>query len=196
MLSKELIDYYKSLDRAYFIDNENKHYAHIDTPLPIGYNQTISQPSLVLDMTYYLHIEKDSKVLEIGTGSGYQTALLAKFAKSVYTVEYIKELSDGAKNKLDRIGFTNIMYKIGDGSLGWEEHSPYDRIIGTAAAQEIPDELIGQLKHNGRMIIPIGPKETQELLLITKDENETVKIEVLNMVRFVEMKGKYGWKSQ
>ncbi|MEL7569055.1 MAG: protein-L-isoaspartate(D-aspartate) O-methyltransferase [Eubacteriaceae bacterium] len=195
MLNKDLAEYYKSLDRAYFIDNENKYYAHIDTPLPIGYSQTISQPSLVLQMTDSLQIEKNSKVLEIGTGSGYQTALLAKFAKSVYTVELIKELSQSAKNKLGDMGFANIFYKIGDGSLGWEEHSPYDRIIGTAAAQEIPDELIKQLNYNGRMIIPIGPKDTQELLLITKDDKGTVKIEVLNMVRFVEMKGRYGWSS-
>lgn len=195
MLNKDLTDYYKSLDRAYFIDNENKFYAHIDTPLSIGYSQTISQPSLVLQMTDCLQLDKENKVLEIGTGSGYQTALLAKFAKSVYTVELIKELSQSAKNKLDYMGFANIFYKIGDGSLGWEEHSPYDRIIGTAAAHEIPDELISQLNYNGRMIIPIGPKDTQELLLITKDDKGTVKIEVLNMVRFVEMKGKYGWNN-
>lgn len=193
MVDKELLDYYKSIDRAYFIDNENKHYAHIDTPLPIGYNQTISQPTLVLEMTHYLRIENNSKVLEIGTGSGYQTSLLAKFAKSVYTVELIKELSQSAKIKLDKMGFNNIFYKIGDGSQGWEEHSPYDRIIGTAAAQRIPDELIDQLNCNGRMIIPVGPKETQELLLITKDEKGVAKVEVLNMVRFVELKGKYGW---
>ncbi len=193
MVDKELLDYYKSIDRAYFIDNENRYYAHIDAPLPIGYNQTISQPTLVLEMTHYLRIENDSKVLEIGTGSGYQTSLLAKFAKSVYTVELIKELSQSAKIKLDKMGFNNIFYKIGDGSQGWEEHSPYDRIIGTAAAQRIPDELIEQLNCNGRMIIPVGPKETQELLLITKDEKGVAKVEVLNMVRFVELKGKYGW---
>lgn len=195
MLNKQLADYYKNLDRAYFIDNENKYYAHIDTPLPIGYSQTISQPSLVLQMTDCLQIDTDSKVLEIGTGSGYQTAMLAKFAESVYTVELIKELSLSAKSKLDRLGFANIFYKIGDGSMGWEEHSPYDRIIGTAAAQEIPDELINQLNCNGRMIIPIGPKDTQQLLLITKDDKGAIKIEVLNMVRFVEMKGKYGWSA-
>jgi len=193
LIDKELMNFYKNLNRAYFIDNEYKSYADLDTPLPIGYDQTISQPLLVLEMTSRLDVNKDSKVLEIGTGSGYQTALLAKFAKSVYTVERIKELSESSKNKLDRLGYKNIFYKISDGSEGWPEHGPYDRIIATAAAQSIPEELINQLRNNGRMVIPIGPKDFQELLLIKKDTKGVTSIEVLTMVRFVEMKGKYGW---
>ena len=120
----ELLDFYHRLDRSYFIDDEEyKKYANLDRPLPIGYEQTISQPSLVLKMTRELDPDKTSRVLEIGTGSGYQTALLAEFSHRVYTVERIKELSEKAKEKLDRLGYTNIRYKIGDGSEGWSENA-------------------------------------------------------------------------
>ena len=192
MIDKKLMEYYRSLDRSYFIDNDNKLYAYMDTPLPIGYGQTISQPTLVLLMTRHLSIKPESRVLEIGTGSGYQTDLLARFAREVYTVEYIKELSQSAKAKLDMLGCKNIHYKVGDGSLGWEEYSPYDR-IATAASASVPDELISQLKEGGRMIIPSGPKDVQELLLIKKDNEGNISRQVLDMVRFVEMKGRYGW---
>jgi len=190
----ELIDFYRNLDRSLFIDNEYKESAHLDRPLPIGHEQTISQPSLVLEMTSKLSLEKTSKVLEIGTGSGYQTALLAEFSRQVYTVERIKELSDKAKEKLDGLGYTNIAFKVGDGSEGWREHGPYDRIIVTAAAEKLPDELINQLKPGGKLIIPMGPKGRQELLLMTKKLNGEIDQESLGKVTFVEMKGKYGWK--
>ncbi len=193
MKNRNLKHFYEKLDRGYFIDNEYKDLAGLDQPLPIGYEQTISQPSLVLEMTEFLEIQKDSKVLEIGTGSGYQTALLAEFSECVYTIERIEKLSQSAKKKLDRLGYKNIYYKIGDGSLGWIEHSPYDRIICTAAAQNIPAELVGQLACGGRMLIPVGPTEFQELMLIKKDGQGKVFAEPLLMVRFVEMKGKYGW---
>jgi protein-L-isoaspartate(D-aspartate) O-methyltransferase len=196
MNDHNLKHFYEKLDRAYFIDNEYKVLAGLDQPLPIGYEQTISQPSLVLQMTQLLELQKGSKVLEIGTGSGYQTALLAEFSESVYTIERIKELSQSAKDKLDRLGYTNIDYKIGDGSLGWAEHSPYDRIICTAAAQSIPAELAEQLADNGRMILPVGPAGLQELMLIKKDGQGKVSAEPLSMVRFVEMKGKYGWHKE
>ncbi|HHT62904.1 MAG: protein-L-isoaspartate(D-aspartate) O-methyltransferase [Bacillota bacterium] len=190
----ELLDFYHRLDRSYFIDDEEyKKYANLDRPLPIGYEQTISQPSLVLKMTRELDPDKTSRVLEIGTGSGYQTALLAEFSHRVYTVERIKELSEKAKEKLDRLGYTNIRYKIGDGSEGWSENAPYDRIIVTAAAERIPDELISQLKPGGKLIIPVGPKGRQELQLITKDLQDKIHIASLGKVIFVEMKGKYGW---
>ena len=192
----ELKVFFRQLDRAFFIDNKNKEYAYLDRPLPIGYEQTISQPSLVLEMTYLLAPDKEYTVLEIGTGSGYQTALLAEFSGQVYTVERIKELAEKAREKLTQLGYSNIAYKIGDGSQGWIENAPYDRIIVTAAAQEIPPELIKQLKPGGKMVIPVGPRGMQELLLITKDQAGEINRQSVGEVRFVEMKGKYGWSGR
>ncbi|MCR6546363.1 protein-L-isoaspartate(D-aspartate) O-methyltransferase [Dehalobacterium formicoaceticum] len=191
----DLLAFYGTLDRSYFIDNENKKYAHMDQALPIGHEQTISQPSLVLKMTEELNPDKTCKVLEIGTGSGYQTALLAEFSQTVFTMERIKELSEKAMERLGKLGYSNIFFAIGDGSEGWKEHAPYDRIMVTAAAEKIPDELVNQLKPGGRMIIPVGPQGNQELKLITKDSDGTMHDETLLRVTFVEMKGKYGWES-
>ena len=190
---RRLYEFYKNLDRSFFIDNEYKSYAHLDNALPIGYGQTISQPSLVYEMTLLLDLDKDLKVLEIGTGSGYQTAFLAEFAGTVYTVERIKELSVKAKQRLDALGYNNVFYKIGDGSKGWPEYQPYDRIIVTAAAARIPDPLIEQLKPGGKMIIPIGSSGMQNLTLVEKNENGEIKTKPILPVLFVELKGDYGW---
>ena len=171
-----------------------KEYASQNTPLPIGFGQTISQPSLVLEMTKLLEPKKNSKVLEIGTGSGFQTAILAKMSYEVYTVERIIELMENAKRRLNELNFTNIYYKDGDGSFGWQEYAPYDRIMVTAAAGTLPEELVNQLANNGRMVIPIGPRNLQELKLVTKTDTGKVNIETIELVRFVELKGKYGWK--
>ncbi|HHY77727.1 MAG TPA: protein-L-isoaspartate(D-aspartate) O-methyltransferase [Clostridiales bacterium] len=190
---QELEKYFRSLDRSFFVDGDMKKYAYLDEPLPIGYGQTISQPSLVLEMTRILATEKDSKVLEIGTGSGFQTAILAKMSAKVYTVERIEELMEKAKKRLETLGFSNIYYKIGDGSKGWPEYAPYDRIMVTAAAGVLPDELVDQLEVDGRMVIPIGPPDLQELKLITKTGDGDIHIENMGMVRFVELKGQYGW---
>lgn len=192
---QKLRDFYQKLDRSFFIDNEYKECAYLDRPLPIGYEQTISQPSLVLEMTRILDLDKNCKVLEIGTGSGYQTALLAEFSGTVCTVERIPELSEKAQEKLDALGYTNILYKVGDGSEGWSEQGPYDRIIVTAAAEIMPDELIKQLKPEGIMIVPLGPREMQELMFIQKDSEGKVFSESLGKVVFVEMKGKYGFRN-
>jgi protein-L-isoaspartate(D-aspartate) O-methyltransferase len=185
--------YFYQLDRAYFIDNENKALAHLDNALPIGYGQTISQPSLVLLMTEILSPAPDSRVLEIGTGTGYQTALLARFSAAVVTVERIKALAEKAKERLAALGFTNIEFVIGDGSAGCPEKGPYDRIMVTAAASRVPDELLAQLRPGGRMIIPVGPRYVQDLLLITKDDAGQVKQTSIERVIFVELKGKSGW---
>ncbi|TJX13944.1 protein-L-isoaspartate(D-aspartate) O-methyltransferase [Tissierella creatinini] len=193
---KELREYMYSLDRSLFVPYVYKKYADFDEPLPIGYGQTISQPSLVLQMTYLLSLEKDSKVLEIGTGSGFQTAILSHFSNHVYTVELLRTLSEKAKKRLKDLGYNNIDYKIGDGSEGWIEHAPYDRIIVTAGAQRVPDELIQQLDKDGIMIIPVGPQHNQELLLITKDKEGKTNIRKIEDVRFVELKGKYGWSHE
>jgi protein-L-isoaspartate(D-aspartate) O-methyltransferase len=193
---EELNDFFQRLDRAFFIDNHYKKCASMDKALPIGYEQTISQPSLVLEMTYLLAPDKECKVLEIGTGSGYQTALLAEFSGQVYTVERIEELAQKSREKLTQLGYDNIAYKIGDGSEGWIENAPYDRIMVTAAAQEIPLELIKQLKAGGAMVIPVGPRGMQELLLITKNQAGEIKRHNVGAVSFVEMKGKYGWREK
>ena len=189
----ELEKFYHNLDRALFIDNENKKYAYYDDALPIGYGQTISQPSLVFEMTLRLKPERKSKVLEIGTGSGFQTAFLAEFSKEVYTVEKIGELAESAKARLLKLGYKNISFLVGDGSKGWEEHAPYDRIIVTAGAGSIPDPLLRQLAPGGRMVIPVGIKGRQELLLITKNHEGVIQKEYLGEVTFVELKGEYGW---
>jgi len=193
MDQKELETYFYSFDRSFFIDNDMKKYADLDEPLPIGFGQTISQPSLVLEMTKLLAPEKDSKVLEIGTGSGFQTALLAKMSARVFTVERIGELTEKAKKRLDALNFSNIYYKIGDGSRGWKEYAPYDRIMVTAAARVLPDELLNQLADGGRMVIPVGPPDLQELKLITRTDDGSVNIKTVELVRFVELKGRYGW---
>lgn len=188
-----LIEFFNKLDRSHFVDEAYKNYAHFDHALPIGFEQTISQPSLVLEMTHRLSPEKNSKVLEIGTGSGFQTALLAEFSGMVYTIERIPELADKAREKLDALGYTNIVYKMGDGTRGWKENGPYDRIIAAAAAAKVPKELISQLRAGGRMIMPVGTKMEQKLILITKDEEGRVYKTTLGDVLFVEFKGKYGW---
>lgn len=193
MNEQALKEFFGKLDRSFFLDDGYKAFANEDSPLPIGHKQTISQPSLVLKMTGILSPEKDSRVLEIGTGSGYQTALLAEFSGEVYTVERIGELSQKARQRILELGYGNVFFKIDDGSSGWPEKAPFDRIIVTAAAGKKPSELIEQLKSNGRMVVPVGPPEVQELLLITKDEKGNISEQNLGKVRFVEMVGAYGW---
>ena len=139
--------------------------------MPIGYGQTISQPSLVAYMTQLLMLEGSEKVLEIGTGSGYQTAFLARLAKEVYTIELIKPLQLRAKEVLKSLGYSNIHYKLGSGYDGWKEHAPYDAVMVTCAPRRIPDALISQLAEGGRMVIPVGPEDgIQMLYRITKEK--------------------------
>jgi protein-L-isoaspartate(D-aspartate) O-methyltransferase len=190
---EHLRKYFRNLDRAFFIDNENKVFANLDSALPVGYGQTISQPSLVLQMTELLEPEPTSKVLEIGTGTGYQTALLAEMAARVYTVERIAALAERARERLVALGFANIEFEVGDGSVGWAEKGPFDRIMVTAAAAKIPSELVDQLDNGGRMVLPVGARYGQELLLLTKDETGQVQKKVIEAVIFVELVGKYGW---
>ena len=194
-LREQIFDFYQTLNRREFIDDtEVQAWAECDRPLPIGHGQTISQPSLVLAMTQKLELEPKSRVLEIGTGSGFQTALLAQFAEQVYTIERIKDLAKKSRARLLKLGYANIHFKVGDGSEGWPEFAPFDRIMVTAAAGKIPHKLIKQLKVGGRMILPLGPVESQELLLITKDAAGVIQQESLGAVRFVEFRGKYGWQ--
>ncbi len=162
-------------------------YAYDDRPLPIGLGQTISQPYIVALMTQALELTPDTKVLEIGTGSGYQTAILAELAKEVYTVEVRPELQERAKKILEELGYTNIHYRVGDGWEGWPEEAPFDAIIVTAAAAEWPQALINQLAEGGRMVIPIGREDwNQTLWLVTKIDGNLIK-ESLGPVRFVPL---------
>lgn len=188
--NKDIISYFQKLDRSFYMD-ELKEFAYMDEAIPIRHEQTISQPSLVLEMTLALDIQPESKVLEIGTGSGYQTAMLAPFANSVYTIERIAALHERAIERLKIAGFTNIHFKLDDGSTGWAEHAPYDRIMVTAAAAQVPRELMDQLATGGKMIIPVGTPLLQELLLLEKDGEGKIDTTVLNEVRFVPLKGKY-----
>ncbi len=196
MKYEELEAFFRSLDRSQFLEDEFRDYAYVDRPLPIGFEQTISQPSLVLMMTAHLRPEKDNKVLEIGTGSGYQTCILAEFSKEVFTIERISDLTVKAQERLKKMGYGNIHFRTGDGSLGWPEEAPFDRIMVTAAAASLPFELISQLKEGGLMLIPVGPQDFQELQLIRKKKDGTFEVETVEMVRFVEMKGKYGWNKK
>jgi protein-L-isoaspartate(D-aspartate) O-methyltransferase len=185
------IDYFfQELDRSKFMDI-NKEKADIDCALPIGFGQTISEPSLVLQMTKLLKIKEDSTILEIGTGSGYQTAFLAEFGKKVYSVECIKELHNSAKKRLNEMGYDNITFIYGDGSVGCKEYAPYDRIIVTAAASTIPEEMLEQLSPEGVLVIPVGDQFSQELLQLTKDIEEKIEINRIELVQFVPLVGKY-----
>lgn len=186
MIKTELLEFFKTLDRRLFLE-KNQAYASMDIPLEIGYGQTISQPSLVLEMTDVLDLTSDSRVLEIGTGSGYQTAFLAKFSDHVFTIERIQSLYEKAIIRLNNLGYDNISYKLGDGSNGWEEHAPFDRIIVTSSAFKIPANLLEQLAINGKMLIPIGSEDVQKLLLVIKDDQGMIHQESLGYVRFVRL---------
>lgn len=186
---RDLLKFWKELDRAAFM-GENSRYADIDAAFPIGFGQTISQPSLVLQMTSMLQVHKGCKVLEVGTGSGYQTVLLAEFAGKVFTVERIPELLDNARDRLEDMGYENIEYKMGDGSKGWAENAPYDRIMVTAGARRMPEELVSQLAKGGRMVIPVGIG-VQRLTIVEKDEKGEVYMEEDIPVAFVKLIGDY-----
>lgn len=182
-----VLDALRTVPRHAFVPESMQDYAYEDSPLPIGHDQTISQPYIVAYMTEKLNLKGDESVLEIGTGSGYQAAVLAEMAKKVYTIEIVEALATQAQNRLKKAGYKNIEYRIGDGYVGWSEAAPFDAIIITAAPEQIPESLIAQLKIGGRMIVPVG-RWAQELLLITRTETDH-KIENLIPVRFVPMIG-------
>jgi protein-L-isoaspartate(D-aspartate) O-methyltransferase len=183
-----VIDAMRKVPRHLFVPAHLMQQAYLDYPLPIGEGQTISQPYIVAFMTESLQLKGEGKVLEIGTGSGYQAAVLAEIVKAVYTVEIIPSLGNQADALLKKMGYENIQVKIGDGYRGWQEHAPYDAIIITAAPEYIPQPLVDQLRKGGRMIIPVG-ESYQELILITKQDEGTVRKKSLLPVRFVPMTG-------
>lgn len=175
-----------NVQRHLFVPENQERMAYEDRPLPIGEGQTISQPYIVALMTETLELEENMKVLEIGTGSGYQAAILAEIVKEVYTIEIIEALGIKAKLLLENLNYQNIQLKIGDGYKGWEENAPFDAIIVTCAPSNIPQALEDQLKEGGKMIIPLGGSITQELVLLEKKNGELVK-KVVAPVRFVPM---------
>lgn len=175
----------RSVQRHLFIPESMRAYAYNDRPVPIGYGQTISQPYIVAYMTQVIAPKPGSKVLEIGTGSGYQAAVLAAIVKEVYTVEIIPELGNSAAGRLKQLGYNNISVKVDDGYHGWKEHAPYDAIVVTAATDYIPPPLLEQLKEDGKMIVPVGsPFQTQWLMLVTK-KNGKITTKRLLPVAFV-----------
>ncbi len=188
-----VMDAMKKIPRHIFVPPDVVDEAYNDYPLPIGNGQTISQPYMVALMTEALELKGDEKTLEIGTGSGYQTAILAELSKEVYTIERILALFEKAKNILKKLGYKNVFFKAGDGSLGWPEHKPYDAIIVTAGSPKIPMPLLEQLANNGRLVIPVGDRFSQELIKVTKSKDEFVK-ESLGGCRFVDLIGIHGWK--
>src|ERR1044071_242460 len=176
--------------RHLFVEPDWVHAAYEDRPLPIGHDQTISQPYIVAVMTDLLNLTLQSTVLEVGTGSVYQAAILAEIAAYVYTVEIIKELADLAEKRLTDQGYKNISYKVGDGYHGWPEHPPFDGIVVTAAAPLVPPKLVEQLKPGGRLVIPVGPTDKlQELIVVDKQTNGTVIKKSVMPVRFVPFTG-------
>lgn len=178
----------KKVPRHLFVPKEYENDAYGDYPLPIGYGQTISQPYIVAFMTEVVKPTEKKKALEIGTGSGYQAAVLAEIVDTVYSIEIIPELSNESAMRLNRLGYNNIFIKSGDGYNGWPEHAPFDIIIVTAAADEIPKPLIDQLAENGRLVIPVGKAGTiQELMLLVK-KNGKIEESRLTFVRFVPFK--------
>ncbi|MBL7072035.1 MAG: protein-L-isoaspartate(D-aspartate) O-methyltransferase [Candidatus Omnitrophica bacterium] len=182
---KRLLTALREVERHKFVPDEMKPFAYNDYPLPIGEGQTISQPYIVALMTELLKLKGSESVLEIGTGSGYQAAILAELCASVYSVEILESLALRSKTLLRELGYQNIEVKYGDGYLGWEEHAPFDAIIVTCAPPQIPQSLIEQLKDGGRMIIPVG-EAFQKLELIEKDAEKTITKDIIP-VRFVPM---------
>jgi protein-L-isoaspartate(D-aspartate) O-methyltransferase len=175
----------RNVPRHLFVPKSRINEAYDDGPIPIGYGQTISQPFIVAYMTEVIEPEKCKKVLEIGTGSGYQAAILAEIVDSVYTIEIITELYQEAKERLEKLGYKNIRVKNGDGYYGWKEFAPFDAIVVTAAAEFVPPPLIEQLKEGGKMIIPVGsPFYTQHLVLIEKKDGKIYSKNLIP-VRFV-----------
>lgn len=184
---KRVLQAFDRVERHLFVDDSLRRYAYTDQPLPIDENQTISQPYIVSLMTQLLEIQDNDRVLEIGTGSGYQAAILAELAASVFTIEILDSLGRKAERLLGDLGYENVTVRIGDGYLGWPEEAPFDAIIVTCAAPRIPDPLIDQLAEGGRLVIPVG-SDWQELILLRKKDGQISREEIAP-VRFVPMTG-------
>lgn len=183
---------FESVPRHLFVPEEYRYAAHDDSPLPIGFSQTISQPYIVALMTDLLRLKGDERVLEIGTGSGYQAAILGMMAGDVHTVEYVPELAAGADKLLKELGMDNVHVHFGDGSLGWPEAAPYAGILVAAAAPQIPRALLEQLEDGGRLVLPVGGRGMQNLE-VWERKGKTFESKVETAVAFVPLRGEQGW---
>ena len=192
----EILQLFDQIPRHIFLPDGVLNRAYEDAPIPIGYQQTASQPSL---QAHYLSILKPTgseKVLEIGTGSGFLTALLAEMADRVYSVERIRELSARARKALDQLGLLNVALLVGDGTIGWRKYAPFDVIVVSAASPSIPKAFVDQLANPGRMLIPVGTKESQDLVLVQKDGFVTTEEPVQSNCTFVPLLGRFAWKEE
>lgn len=186
-ISERVLAAMMRVERHLFVPAELAALAYHDTPLPIGFDKTISQPFICALMTDLLDLKPDEVVLEIGGGSGYQAAILAELAEKVWTVEIVEELANQAEARLQQMGYANVGIRVGDGSRGWAEHAPYDKIIATASAERLPPALIEQLKPGGRLVLPMGPPDAQQLTVIDKDGAGNTRIQEVLPVRFTEL---------
>lgn len=190
VLDQRVIEAMATVPRHAFVPHDEQDHSYENRPLPIGHGQTISQPYIVAVMTDLLQLKPGDHVLEIGTGSGYQAAILGQMTDSVFTIEIIKPLGREARRTFERLGYSNIESRIGDGYYGWKEHAPFDAIVVTAAASHVPPPLIRQLKPGGRMVIPVGSRFlTQQLVLVSKNDEGQITTRQILPVRFVPLTG-------
>lgn len=188
-LGARVLEVMAKVPRHDFVPVEVRAYAYVNSPLPIGCDKTISQPFIVALMTDLLDLQPGDRVLEIGTGLGYQAAILSALVREVYSVEIIEELAQQAKKRLARQGCGNIQLRLGNGFYGWPEHAPFDKIIVTAGTDLVPPPLLNQLKPSGRMVIPTGLPDSQQLVLVEKDANGRIKTKNILRVRFSLLEG-------
>lgn len=193
---RRVIDAMLKVPRNIFVEEAMAAQAYSDSSLPIGEKQTISQPYMVALMSEMLQLTGREKVLELGTGSGYQTAILAELSNRVYTVERIRSLALRARKALDRLHYLNVNLKIGDGTDGWAAEAPFDAIIVTAGAPDVPAHLVDQLALGGRLVIPVGNQLDQTLVRVTKEKDGTITCQESVPCRFVKLIGKYGWSGE
>jgi protein-L-isoaspartate(D-aspartate) O-methyltransferase len=193
---RRVIDAMLKIPRHLFVEEAMAAQAYNDSPLPIGERQTISQPYMVALMSELLELKGKERVLEIGTGSGYQAAVLAVLADRVYTMERIRPLAMRARKVLDSLGLLNVNIKVDDGTCGWEEEAPFDAIIVTAGAPEIPEALVKQLAPGGRLVLPVGNQISQTLIKVLKGQDGALSVEESIGCRFVKLIGKHGWEAE
>ncbi|HEV8606034.1 MAG TPA: protein-L-isoaspartate(D-aspartate) O-methyltransferase [Tepidisphaeraceae bacterium] len=193
---KSVLEAIRKVPREQFFPEEIREQAHADRAAPIGHGQTISQPYIVALMTQHLKVQKEHRVLEIGTGSGYQTAILANLMAEVYTVERVKPLLDDAFERLMSLGYRNVHLHFGDGTMGWPQHAPYDRMLITAGAPELPRALLlSQLKDEGVAVLPVGPQDEQMLVEVRRS-GRRLETKDICACRFVKLIGEDGWKEE